>query len=222
VRAPRRYDVRIFESGRWVTLPARTQALPRPAGRRANIVSFAPRMASRVRVVFVPRRGAPVGLSELEIWGAPPTIAATAPPRDLAFGARVSASFTAPNDHVEQVNDLQVALTRYSRNRWTALGSPSPRDWVEVDFGEPKSVRTMELYFWGDGDRIRAPKSYSVQLWQGNVWRDARILTRRPSKPLASARNVVTIEPVRASRVRIVLEHDLPAVSGITEVVVLP
>jgi F5/8 type C domain-containing protein len=172
-----------------------------------------------------------VGLSELEIWGpddAALAAAAPPPPRDLAFNAtatgypHASASFTSAGDRVEQVNDLQVALTRYSRNRWTAGGSPNARDWVEIDFGEPKRVCTVELYLWGDGVRVRAPKSYSIQLWDGTGWRDARVRSRQPAQPLASARNVVTIDPARASRLRVILEHDLPAVSGITELIVLP
>jgi hypothetical protein len=41
-----------------------------------------------------------------------------------------------------------------------------------------------------------------------------------PERPLASDRNVVTIEPVVTSRVRVQLEHDLPAKSGITELII--
>ena len=222
VRAPRRYDVQLWHDGRWTTVPARNQTPTRPTGHRANVVAFAPAMASRVRVVLVPRRGAPVGLSELEVWGPGPAAPVTAPARDLAFKARASASFIAAGEHVEQVADLRVAFTRYSRNRWTALGTPNAKDWIELDLGEPNSVRRIELYLWADGDRVRAPKSYAIQLWDGTTWRDARIRSRYPARPAAPARNVVTIEPTTASRVRVVLEHDAPAVSGITEVVVLP
>jgi hypothetical protein len=163
-------------------------------------------------------------MSELEIWGLPaaPTHAVAPPPRDLAFQARVSASYTAPQDHIEQVNDLQVAFTRYSRNRWTALGTPNANDWVEVDFGEPRSVRAVELYLWGDGERVKAPKSYSIQLWDGAQWRDARVIARYPVQPLASARNVAKLETARTSRLRVLFEHDRPAVTGMTELVVLP
>ena len=230
VRAPLRYELALWQRGRWVPLSLRERQPARPEGHRANVVSFAPTMASRVRLVLVPRVGAAVGLSELEIWGRDDEPLATVPPpaRDLAFNAigtgypHASASFTAPGERVEQVNDLRVAFTRYSRNRWTAEGSPNARDWVEIDFGVPRTVRTVELYLWGDGARVRAPKGYSIQLWDGRGWRDARVLSRQPAQPLASARNVVTIDPARASRLRVVLEHDLPAVSGITELIVLP
>lgn len=230
VRAPLRFAVQAWQQGRWTPLPAEKRQPPRVEGRRANAVSFAPIMTSRIRVVLTPQGRAPVGLSELEAWGANqlPVATPTAPPRDLAFNAtgtgypRAAASFTSANDRVEQVNDLRVAFTRYSRNRWTAFGSPNARDWVEIDFGAPKVVRTFELFLWADDAGVRAPRSYSIELWDERGWRDARVLSRQPERPLASARNIVNIEPARASRVRVVLEHDRPAASGITELVILP
>jgi len=172
--------------------------------------------------VLVPHSGAALGMSEIEAWGAEklPLVRATAVPRDLAFSARASASFTSQHDRIEQVNDMQVALTKYSRNRWTAVGSPNARDWVAIDFGTAKLVRTIELYLLGDDAGIKAPRDYSVQIWNGTEWREARVVSRVPQRPLASARNVVTIEPTRTSRVRVLLEHDLPAVSGISELIV--
>jgi hypothetical protein len=47
-----------------------------------------------------------------------------------------------------------------------------------------------------------------------------RVFSRVPERPLASARNVVTIEPVRTSRVRVLFEHDLPSFSGLTELII--
>jgi hypothetical protein len=167
-------------------------------------------------------------LSEIEAWGSEtlPLANATAAPRNLAFNTgdaaypRASASFTSQYDRVEQVNDMRVAFTKYSRNRWTAYQSPNGEDWVAIDFGSPKLVRAIELYLFGDDGGIRAPRDYSVQIWNGSEWRDARVLSREPERPLASARNVVAIDAVRTSRVRVMLEHDLPAFSGITELII--
>lgn len=223
VRAPARYAVGLWRDGRWTPVPSAHQSPARPAGHRANTVSFAAVAASRVRIVLVPNGLAPVGLSELEVWGAPDDAgAATTPPRNLALAGHASASFTSRDDRVEQVNDGVVAFTRYSRNRWTALGSPNASDWIELDLGAPTTVGRVELYLWGDGDRVRAPTNYTIHLWDGVTWRAARERSRFPARPLADARNVVTIEPATASRVRVVFEHARPAVTGLTELVVLP
>ncbi len=224
VRAPARYDVQLWRGGRWVNVPSQRRDPARPEGRRANEVSFPPLSTARIRVILVPRDGAPVGLSELEVWGAAtlPLAKATAAPRDLAFNGgdteypRASASFTSASDHVAEVNDLRVAFTRYSRNRWTAYQSPNPRDWL----GTPTTVQAIELYLYEDEGRIKAPRDYSLQIWNGNAWQDALVRSRLPQRPLGSARNVVTIEPVVTSRVRVLLEHDLPAFSGITELII--
>ena len=228
VRAPARYEVQAWRGNRWLNVVSQRRTPERPEGHRANVVSFPPISTRQIRVVLVPQSGAALGMAEVEAWGAGrlPLAKVTAVPRDLAFSAdssgfpRASASFTAQSDRVEHVNDMQVAFTKYSRNRWTAVGSPNARDWVSIDLGTAKLVQTIELYLFGDDGRIKAPRDYSVQIWTGTEWRDARVLTRVPQRPLASARNMVTIEPVRTSRVRVLLEHDLPAFSGITELII--
>jgi hypothetical protein len=228
LRAPARYDVQMWRGGRWVKIPSERRNPALPEGRRANYVSFPPASTARVRIVLTPRDGAPMGLTELEVWGpaALPLARVTAVSRDLAFstGANAyptaSASFTSATDRVEHVNDLQIAFTRYSRNRWTAYQSPNPRDWVAIDFGTRTTVRSIELYLYGDDRGIRAPRDYTIQIWNGSTWQDAEVRSRVPERPLASARNVIAIAPVETSRVRVVLEHDLPAFSGITELIV--
>jgi hypothetical protein len=222
VRAPAKYDVEMFEDAHWVPVPSQEREPAQPEGHRANTITFAPVATARLRVILTPRARAAVGLTELETWGAPSPDPTGTPSRDLAFDARAIASYTAPNDHIEQIHDLQIALSRYSRNRWSALGTHGAHDWVEVEFDEPKSVNRVELYLWGDGDKIRAPRSYTVQYWDGSKYRDAEVRSRFPARPLASARNVVTIETVKTLRVRVLFEHDLPGVSAVTELVVLP
>ena len=87
-------------------------------------------------------------MTEIEAWAHAelPLTPATNPAPDLAYGAKVSASFTSPWDKVEEVNDGQIAFTRESRNRWTAYGSPNASDWVEVAFPARHTVRALELY----------------------------------------------------------------------------
>jgi hypothetical protein len=81
-------------------------------------------------------------------------------------------------------------------------------------------VRLVELYLWGDSTGVRAPKRYTVQYWDGRGWADARVVSQEPARATTWARNAVRIEPVETDRVRVELEHDLPAFSGITELMV--
>jgi hypothetical protein len=78
----------------------------------------------------------------------------------------------------------------------------------------------LELHLWGDGRGVRAPRRYAVQYWDGRRWAEARVRSRTPERPAVSAANTVRIAPVRTTRIRVVLEHDLPSVSGLTELIV--
>lgn len=216
LRVPRRYDVQVWRDGKWVSAASGVGVLH---GRRANVI-FLPSLATaRVRVILTPQPGSAMGLTELEAWSPDLPGAPTAQARNLAFGARATASYTFERDRIEQVNDMQVAFTKYSRNRWTSYRSPNASDWIELDFAEPKIVSAIEVYLFGDDGGIQAPRGYTVQVWDG-AWRDARVIARIPEQPLASARNVVRIAPEPTSRIRILFEHALPAFSGVTEIVV--
>jgi hypothetical protein len=225
---PARYEIEQWTDGAWVPVRGQRRDPVTPMGHHANVVTFPTVRTPRIRVVFTHAAGGRTGLTEIETWGhaSLPLPEATAPARDIAFrppGAAypvVSASFTAPNDRVEDVNDMVVAFSRYSRNRWTAYGSPNRRDWVAVAFAAPRRVSVLDLYLWGDGRGVKAPTSIAVQYWDGSAWRDATIESRDPDTPVVWARNRVRIAPVETARVRIVFEHDLPAYSGMTEVMI--
>ncbi|MGH7522994.1 MAG: MGH1-like glycoside hydrolase domain-containing protein, partial [Gemmatimonadales bacterium] len=221
VHPPKRYEVEAEVGAAWTPVPAQHRSPADPTGRMANVVAFTPFTARAVRIVLTPQAGAATGLSEIETWGpATPVIASRrdSQPTDLAWGARASASFTSKYDSVSEINDMVVAFSRYSRNRWTAFGSPNASDWVELDFPAPRQVRSIELYLWGDGGGVKAPKSYHVQTWAGAVWKDANILSQVPEHPLVSSVNTVRIEPVMTTRLRVVFDHDLPAAAGLAEI----
>jgi hypothetical protein len=220
VRPPSGYDVELWDGRAWAPAPAARRTPLQPEGRRPNVVAFArPVETRKLRVTMTHRPGATSGLTEIEAWAraALPLAAPTAASGNLAYAGRASASFTGARDRVEEVHDMRVAFTRYSRNRWTSHGSPNARDWVEIDLGAPATVGYVELYLFGDGRGVAAPRGYVVQWWDGARWADARERSRLPARPTASAVNAVWIEPVRTSRVRVVLEHDRPSASGITE-----
>ena len=227
VRAPSAYEVEIWNGRRW--MPARGRRNPAsPTGHRANVVSLSPSRVTRLRIVLTPQPGAAVGMTELEAWGHNPLPLAPAAgaSHDLAFGRNDSefpiarASFTSAHDRLDQVNDLQFAFTRYSRNRWTAYGSPHASDWVEIDFGQLRVVRSVELYFWGDSAGVKAPRKYAIRYWTGSRWADALVVSRAPAVPTVSAMNLVRVKPLRTSRIRAVFQHDLPAFTGLTELVI--
>jgi hypothetical protein len=174
-------------------------------------------ITNSVRIVLTPQGRKSDGLAEIEAWGPPagPVKAPASP--NAAWGARASASFTSKYDSAEEINDMVVAFSRYSRNRWTAFGTPHASDWVQLDFQRKRQVDRVELYLWGDGGGVKAPKSYTIQTWTGTTWVAAHVVSQTPLEPLVSSVNTVHIIPVTTDRVRVVFQHDLPAATGVTE-----
>jgi hypothetical protein len=214
------YVLEAWSDGAWREIPHQRRRPAEPEGHRANVVAFPTFDASGIRVTLTHQPGSASGLTELEAWGYAdlPLPEPTVEPSNLAGRATASASFTSEYDDVTQVNDGRIAFTRYSRNRWTAYGSPNTSDWIELDFGAPQRVGRIDLYLWGDDRGVSAPASLAILFWDGASWSPVTELERLPVEPRTWARNTVWIEPVETSRVRVHFEHPLPAFSGVTEI----
>jgi hypothetical protein len=185
----------------------------------ANRVAFPDVSTSRIRVVLHHQPGATSGLTEIEAWSPD---ALPLPPAPAPRVPEVRASFTGASDRVEQTVDGRFTFTRYSRNRWTAFGTPNASDWLELDFGAPRAVERVDLYLYGDGRGVAAPRSVALERWDGSGWVALPVLERIPETPTAWALNTLVVSPVEASRIRVVFTHALPAASGVTEVRVWP
>ncbi len=222
ITPPARYELEMWRGGAWVSIAAQRRTLAAPTGRRANSISFAPVTTTKLRVLLTPRRGSALGLTEIEAWGSVTGALASAPAvsPNVAFGAAMTASFSSPYDVATEANDMVVALSHYSKNRWTALGTRNAQDWVQLDLPAPRRVGSAELYLWGNGGNIKAPRRFVIQYWNGTAWTAARVLSQVPLLPQVSSVNTVRIAPVTSSKIRIVFEHDLPAASGLSEVII--
>jgi hypothetical protein len=148
---------------------------------------------------------------------------AARPPLNVAFGddVRASASYTWRADSVEHLNDMQIAFTRYSRNRWTAYQSPNTHDWIEVDLGMLRNIEVVDLYLYEDGRGIAPPGSYRIELWNGSQWVEAQELERIPETPTGSALNRVHLVPTLSERVRVTFEHAPGTFAGATEIMIV-
>jgi hypothetical protein len=223
MRAPAGYRLEYWVDGGWVEIPDQQRRPEAPAGRRANVVAFPPLGTTRFRIVLAHQPGATSGLTEVEAWGpgdpdAAPTVVQTP---NLAVGAALTASYTSPASSLEQIRDMRIAFTRYTRNGWTAQDSPNARDWIAFTFDGPRRVEGLDVYLLGRSG-IAAPASLEVAYWDGAAWRAAAVRSRRPERPTAWARNRVDIEAVTADRLRVVFEHARPAVTAVAEVMIRP
>jgi mannosylglycerate hydrolase MGH1-like protein/F5/8 type C domain-containing protein/glycosyl hydrolase family 65 len=76
VQTPRSYSLEYWTGSSWAPVPAQTRDPAQPTGDALNHVTFPPVRTSRIRVVFTPRPGAGVGVTELGVWLPPPSVTA--------------------------------------------------------------------------------------------------------------------------------------------------
>jgi hypothetical protein len=228
IRPPAGYTLDRWHDGRWAEIPDQRRTPATPDGRRANTVAFGRIETAKLRLVVTHQPGASSGLSEIEAWAhaSPPFAPPVEESANLAVNPtgqgfpRVSASYASPDDPVAQATDGRIAYTLYSRNRWSARGTPNASDWVAVDFGPPKRVGRIEVHFYSNGRSLVAPRDYTIEYWTGRDWAPARVRRRLPAVPLGSAVNTTWIDPVETSKVRVVVEHARPAATAITELLI--
>ncbi len=217
---PAAYAIDVRDGDRWVEVSGERSSGVTTA-RRATRVSLATAPTSGIRVRLTHRAGRATGLSEIEAWGDAPLPLAEplAPSPNLAFGATATASYTYSGDRLEQLTDMQLGFTRYSRNRWSARESPNPRDWVALELGSTHTVGVVDLYLYGDRG-LGTPASYAVEVWDGGGWVPIDERSRQPETPTAWAMNRLVFEPVATDRVRVLFDHALPSFTGVTEIMI--
>jgi hypothetical protein len=226
ISPPERYELERWTGQGWVAIPGQTRTPSEPDGRRANVVRFPTIKTTKVRAVFRHSAGVRTGLTEFEVWGAAELPVESAPPRPGNLAAnpggegfpRASASWTSRYDKVEMANDGRIHFQPSPHNRWTSYESPHESDWLEIDFGQPRTVGQVELYIYDDRGGVQAPQSYTVQAWDGAEWRDAEGQEQHPATPAGGRVNTVTFEAVEISKLRVVFTHKGRARSGLTEI----
>ena len=219
--APAKVSLEYWKDGIWAPIPDLLPPVDGLRGHTANRFTFPTVEAARVRVIFdfALGQGAP-GLTEIEVWGdaSEKILPPPPPPPSLARTAKVTASFTSPYDKVEEANDGKVGFNVEPRNRWTCYGSPSDRDWLTFDFGKPTAFRRVDVMLFDDNGGVRRPDAMSVQIPDGQGWKDVAGQTFDPPRPAGGQKNAIAFPEVTAGQVRVQFTHHGKARSGVTEV----
>ena len=115
-----------------------------------------------------------------------------------------SASFTFATDRVE--NPLTEPFE--PRKRWTCWSSGHRADWYMIDFGAPRTLTGLDLYFFDDAPtgECRPPRSIEVEAYRGVVAQDVRPIGGALPRP-RPGKNEIRFEPVRTSQIRVVFHH---------------
>ena len=68
----------------------------------------------------------------------------------LHYFPHATASYTSEHSTIQSVHDGNYWYHRSPPNRWTTEDSPNSQDWCEIDFGMPRRIHTVKLYFLDD------------------------------------------------------------------------
>ncbi|MGO4545407.1 S-layer homology domain-containing protein [Paenibacillus sp. 2TAB23] len=102
-------------------------------------------------------------------------------PRDnnMAFLARVSASYTSPWENLASVNDGRKAEA--SIPHWGTWGNAGAAEWVQYDWPQGVTINSSNLVLWSDAGGILAPTKYEYSYIPmdsaTNEWLTAKSIT---------------------------------------------
>ena len=129
-----------------------------------------------------------------------------------------SASTNNSPDNLYQAIDGRVWFYPNVRNYWSNEGSQNAEDWFALDFGSPKQLSSVRLYFYADGAKFKAPRKYTLQyIAEDGSWKDIPSEQKTPAKPLANGENTVTFPSVRTNKLRIVFKNSSSAAIALVE-----
>ncbi len=151
-----------------------------------------------------------IALSEKRIR----TLRHTTMPEDFAvnpgvpYGAKATASSSISPAALAEAIDGRMWFFPENPNGW----SPDPKDksiesWYAVDFGQGRSIGSVELYFFADGESYQSPVSYQLQYRTANGWLDIPKQSRTPKQPMANGENRIEFPAISMRELRIVFTN---------------
>jgi hypothetical protein len=133
-------------------------------------------------------------------------------PEDLAVnvgipnGPVASASSSLSPQAIKQANDGRLWFFPENANGWIpSLEQNEFENWWAVRLPRSRTVRSVELYFFGDGSRFLAPRSFRLQYHVGDDWLDVPSQTKLPDHVLANGKNLITFPRISTDGLRLVL-----------------
>jgi hypothetical protein len=137
---------------------------------------------------------------------------------DGTYYPRISASFTGPGTSASRLVDGNYWYHLHPPNRWTSEGSPNGEDETAVDFGMPRSIHTIKLYFLDDGAKVVPPDQVVLEHWDSNEWRAIPQVSVTPDRPAGRRANVYRFPLMECRKVRARFRHAAGGRTGLTEI----
>jgi hypothetical protein len=126
----------------------------------------------------------------------------------LPDGPSATASSSISPQAIDEAIDGRMWFFPENSNGW----SPDPADksessWYSVDLKQSRTIGSVELYFFSDGEHYQAPIAYRLQYKTANSWQDIPKQRRFPENPLANGVNRIEFPAVSTQELRIIFTN---------------
>jgi len=127
------------------------------------------------------------------------------------------ASFPGISHPIPKINDGQYWYLTPTTNQWSNSYSEEKQDWAGIDFGTEREIVKVVVYFVADDNSIKAPKSYTLEYWDGQQWRAVPNQKQQYETPMARKGNTITFAKLTTSKIRISFTPEQKYNVGISE-----
>lgn len=128
------------------------------------------------------------------------------------------ASFPGISHPINKINDGQYWYLTPTTNQWSNIYSEDKQDWAGIDFGIERDIQKVNIYFVEDTDKLKAPKSYVLEYWNGNSWKEIPKQKKQYKAPQARKGNSITFPNIATRKIRVSLTPDKKNNMGISEI----
>jgi hypothetical protein len=87
-------------------------------------------------------------------------------------------------------------------NGWSPT-DPGPESWYAIHFAKPRTLGSVELYFFADDKQFAAPATYKLQICTATGWADIPSQMRSSTTPIAGGENRVRFLALSTQDLRI-------------------
>jgi len=93
-------------------------------------------------------------------------------------------------------------------NGWSpSLSSTEPTSWYSVDLRQSRTVGSIELYFFADGNGYEVPQDVHLQYFGPSSWQDITGQRRSPERLQANGENRIIFPAIVAQKFRLVITN---------------
>ncbi|MGD0893316.1 MAG: discoidin domain-containing protein [Terracidiphilus sp.] len=123
-------------------------------------------------------------------------------------GPSATASSSVSPQAIAEAIDGRMWFFPENPNGWSPdAADKSPSSWYSVAFKQSRTVGSIELYFFGNGEHYQAPSAYELQYRTANSWQDIPGQKRSPEKPLANGVNRIEFPAVSTQELRVIFTN---------------